>query len=244
MTEKEMKQSFGDEYPAAVTTEGMRLPLRHEGRFSRSYFSAEHKHGTEVSRFMDGSASITAADLLREWPDWTDAQRMEFCQSCCWLREQTDFPEILRFIMQHGSAEVWCAIAMDVASSLRQDEAFAMLVRALPATEVGQSSNISQAIALTKHPDAEATLRKRLDLLWSTPGLWESADFFNWVAFDATTCIAHLIELGAPPTDFADKARAISQHVCVQNQNSCRNFLSKHYTWLTEQKNGGTSEST
>src|SRR5688572_13442404 len=77
-----LKRKFGDEYPAAVVFNGIRMPLRRERRFSRSYHSDEHKTGIEVSRFMDGSAFITAGELQCEWPSWTDDQRMDFCQSC------------------------------------------------------------------------------------------------------------------------------------------------------------------
>jgi hypothetical protein len=229
----DLKKQYGDEYPAAITMDGIRLPLRRERRFSRSYHSDEHKMGSEISRFMDGSASISASELQQEWPNWTDDIRSDFCQSSCWLHEQPDFPEMLRFIMQHGEPEHWSGIALSVASQLPRDEAFDTLFRALRSTELGHSSNISQAIAHTKHPDADATLRRHLAALWSHPSLWENADFVNWVGFDVTTCIAHLIELGAAPTDFTEQVHRLSEHTCSHNRESCRNFLSKHYSWLT-----------
>jgi len=213
-------------------TDGIRLPLRSERRFSRGYHSDENKMGTEISRFMDGSASITASELQREWPSWTDDMRMDFSQSSCWLHEQADFPEMLRFIMQHGGPEHWSGIALSVASQLPCDEAFDTLVRALRSTELGRTSNIGQAIAHTKHRDAEATLRRHLAALWEHPALWDEADFINWVGFDATTCIAHLIGAGGPPSDFTAQVRRLSEHVCSHNRQSCRNFLSKHYSWL------------
>src|SRR5207245_5363734 len=113
--------------------------------------------------------------------------------------------EMLRFIMQYGNASHWSGVARSVASCLPQNEAFDILVRALHGTEIGQTANISQAIAGTKHPDAETTLRRHLAALWVHPGLWDAADFINWVGFDATTCIAHVIELGAPPADFVEQ---------------------------------------
>src|SRR6266516_3096005 len=145
-----LKKGFGDEYPAAVIVKGIRLPLRSERRFSRSYYSDEHKMGSEVSRFMDGSASITASDLQREWHTWADDQRMDFCQSCCWLHEQSDFPDVLRFIMQHSSTREWSGVALSVASHLPCEEAFDILLRALRTTDIGHTANITQAIAETK----------------------------------------------------------------------------------------------
>ena len=157
---------------------------------------------------------------------------MDFCQSSGWLHEQADFPEMLRFIMQRGSPGHWSGIALSVASCLPPQEAFDVLVRALHGTDIGQTANISQAIAHTKHPDAEATLRRHLVAVWAHPALWEDADFVNWVGFDATTCIAHLIEAGAPPSDFTNEVRRLSEHVCSHNRQCCRNFLSKHYSWF------------
>lgn len=228
----DLKKQYGDEYPAAVVVDGIRLPLSSERRFSRSYRSSEHKLGAEVSRFMDGSASMTASELQQEWPGWTEDMRSDFCQSSCWMHDQSDFSEMLRFIMEHGGPQDWSGIALSVASELPRDEAFDTLVRALRSTELGHSSNISQAIAHTKHPDAEATLRRHLAALWSHPALWDDDAFSNLVSFDVTTCIAHLIELGAAPTDFTEQVRRLSEHVCSRNRESCRNFLSKHYSWL------------
>ena len=234
MTSPDLKKQFGDEYPAAIVAGGIRMPLHQESRFSRSYESDDHKILHEISRFMDGSASISASELRREWPNWTDDMRMDFCQSCCWLDDQSDFPGMLRFIMQNGDPEHWSGIALSVASRLPRDEAFNTLVRVLRGTRPGSSSNISQAIAKTMHPEAEATLREHLAALWAAPVLWDNNDFLNWVGFDATTCIEHLIELGAPPSDFTEQVSRLSEHVCSGNRESCRNFLSKHYSWLIE----------
>lgn len=227
-----LKEMYGDEYPAAVVVDGIRLPLRQERRFSRSYESEDYKMGSEVSRFMDGSASITASELQCEWHTWTDNQRMDFCESCGWLQEQADFPEMLRFIMQHAAPGEWSGVALSVASHLPRDEAFDILLRALHTVEIGHSSNIGQALAITKHPEAELALRRHLDAIWAHSELWDDTEFLNWVAFDATTCIAHLIELGAAPGDFEERVRRLARHICVHNRDSCRNFLSKHYGWL------------
>ena len=226
------KKLYGEEYPTAVMMDGMRLPLHRERRFSRSYRSDEHKMGTVISRFMDGTASITASELQREWPSWTDDTRTDFCQSSAWLCEQPDFPEMLRFVMQHGESKHWSGIALNVASHLPLEEAFDTLVRALARAELGRSFNLFQAIAHTKHPEAEVALRNHFEALWSHPSLWQNDAHINWVGFDLTTCIAYLIELGAPPSDFVEQVRRLSEHVCSRNRDSCRNYLSKHFSWL------------
>ena len=231
MTMEQMKKAYGEEYPAAVVHDGERLPLFRESRFSRLYQA--NKMGCEISRFMDGSASMTFLTLQHEWPSWSANERSDFCQACCWLHEQADFPDMLRFIMQHGDSQDWAGIALSVAGHLPCQEAFDLLAGALRRTEINPASNIAQGIAATKHEQAERFLRDHLDTIWNHGKLWDDADFTNWVAFDATTCIAHLIELGAAPGDFEDRVRRLSKHPCKGNRNSCRNYLAKHYAWLS-----------
>lgn len=227
-----MKSYFGDEYPAAVTFDGVRMPLVTERRWTRSYAAKDRKMWHEVSRFMDGSAAITFPEFAREWPTWSERERQNFCGACSWLHQQADYPDILRYIMQHGGPDDWSAIANSVGTRLPRDEAFDLLTRVLRSTDLGSASNISQGISLTKHPEAESVLRAHLSALWSHPSLWQDDDFTNWLAFEATTCIAHLIELGAFPADFGEQVRELSKHVCSGNRDSCRNLLQKHYSWL------------
>ena len=232
MYAKQLKRFYGKEYPAAVVVDRVRLPLQKERRFSRSYYLAKRRMGSEVSRFMDGTASITLTQFQAEWPTWTEGERLDFCENCCWLSGQSDFPDMLRFIVKHGCHDDWSAIALPIASDLPRDEAFKTLLGMLRKAKAGKASNLAQGIAQTKHPKAERTLRKHLQSIWAHKSLWGDDKFINWVAFDATTCIAHLIEIGASPSDFQDQVRQLSQHVCCGNRNSCRNFLSKHYSWL------------
>ena len=182
---------------------------------------------------MDNSASLTYAQLEAEWPAWTEDERLDFCNACSGLHEQADFPDMLRFVMAHGAPREQSAVALSVASRLPQAEAFDLLVRALHGLGPG-ASNITQAIAVTRHADAVPTLRAHLQQTWAHPGLWDDADFINWVAYDATTCIAHLIDLDAPPDDFEDHVRRLAGHACAGNRRSCRHVLSKHYRWLGE----------
>ncbi len=232
-----MKSYFGDEYPAAVTFDGVRMPLVTERRWTRSYAAKDRKMWHEVSRFMDGSAAITFPEFAREWPSWSERERLDFCGACSWLHEQADFPDILRYIMQHGGPDDWSAIANSVGTHLPQSEAFDLLTRALHSTDLERACNVSQGISLTKHPDAERVLRAHLAELWSHPSLWDDDDFNNWFAYGATCCIEHLIAVGAPPQDFTEQVRALAAHSCAGNRDSCRRFLSKHYPWLNDSTN-------
>ena len=227
MTSEELKKNYGDEYPAAVMIDGMRLPLRAERRFSRYYHSRELKHGCTVSRFMDGSASITAPELRAEWHKWTRTERLDFCQNCTGA-DEPDYPDMLRFIMEHGGPSDWSAIALSVAGNLPQPEAFDLLLRAFHSFDPGSGSNIGQAIAYTKDPRAEKILRERLDALWRHDQIWEDADFINWIAYEAMTTILHLIKLGANKKDFETAAGQLAKHRCEGIRDSSRR-LAKHY---------------
>lgn len=233
MGTQDFRKTFGPEYPAAIMHENIRMPLRRESRFARHYHSDQHKSGCHLSRFMDHSASITALELQRKWSNWPEELQMDFCQSCYWLFNQDDYPEMLRFIMRRGGQKHWSAIALEIASGLPQAEAFDILVCALRNTDLEHSSNVAQAIAKTKHPGAEAVLRGHLTKLWAHPSLWDDAEFINWFAFGATTCIAHLIEIGAPTADFAEQVRKLSQHVCPRNRSTNSERLSKHYSEMS-----------
>ncbi|HXI73603.1 MAG TPA: hypothetical protein VNN22_24940 [Verrucomicrobiae bacterium] len=235
MIPRDGKKIYGDEYPAAIVHDGMRMPLLWESRFSRHYQSDDAKLVVVDCRFLDGSASITAVELERDWASWTKDLRIDFCQQCRHLFGQSDFPEMLRFVMQHGSSEHWAAIALRVADHLPQQEAFDFLVQALQQAEIGRSSNITQGISATKHPSAETVLRKQLGLIWEHPALWDDSTFLNWVASDATNCINRLIEVGVSPADFAEQAQRLSQHVCSRNRDSWNRRLSKHYPEITLQ---------
>ena len=227
-----MKEEYGDEYPAAIVVDGIRFPLGRGGRFARRYRSNDDSMGYDISRLMDGSTSIDVAELQREWPALSETDRLDFCQGCSWLRDQPDLPDMIRYVLQQAGPKEWSAIALPVASHLPRDEAFDRLHQALHLVGIGRAANITQAMALTKHPEAELALRHHLAAILAHDGLWDDAEFVNWVAFDATTCIDHLIELGAAPVDFEEPVRRLASHVCARNCDSCRSFLAKHYGWL------------
>ena len=55
--------------------------------------------------------------------------------------------------------------------------------------------------------------------------------FTNQRAFDATCCIARLLELGALET-FEDKVWRLAAHLCAGNRNACSTHLEAYYPWL------------
>jgi hypothetical protein len=234
MNLSDLRKCYGDEYPAAVLHDGMRIALTEERRFSRVYYAKKEKIGVYISRFMDESTAMTSCQLQEEWAGWTESERNDFCNHFGWLSKQPDFPEMLRFIMEHGGPSEWSAAALGVAGGVPIDEGFEILLRALRTIDLAKSTNVVQAIAFTKHRDAKQTIHDHLELVWADPKLWDDDTFLNWLAFCATKCIAYLIQLGAPPREFEEQVRQLSKHPCSGNRDSCRQWLGKHYEWLSE----------
>jgi hypothetical protein len=103
MDDDELRECYGDEYPDAVTHDGVRMPLLRVDRFARHYYSVEASSGAVVSRFADGTAAMTFEQFKSEWPTWSLSERAQFCNECRWLRDQDDIPDMLRMIMARDS---------------------------------------------------------------------------------------------------------------------------------------------
>jgi len=96
----EFKEHFGEEYPAAMVFDGVRLPLREEHLFIRIYQGDDEKSRNRVCRFQDGSASINLSELQNGWPKWKQRDRRELSWHWRHLKDQPDFLEVLRHIMR------------------------------------------------------------------------------------------------------------------------------------------------
>jgi hypothetical protein len=231
MNAKELEKLYGAEYPKAVTMFDIRMPLINERRFARFYSSQEPKLSTEVSRFSDGSASISLEELRENWSSWPLEDKRDFCSACGELHEHRDFPDKLRFVMSHGDMWNWSSVANLVSYALPMEEAFLVLKAALDQTSSMQG-NLIQAIALTKHPNAAPLIREHVAQIWTRAGLWADDSFLNWTAEDAIHSIEHLIELGDNPADYEDKVRSLAEHVCAGNRDSCSRWLHQYYDWI------------
>jgi hypothetical protein len=131
MTEKELKEEYGPDYPERLIHNDLLMSLESETRFTRIYSADDQTEGYIVSRFMDGSATITIEELKREWEHWTKDEQIDFGQSCSWLHEQDDFADMIRYIAERAAAEVVGSIAGSLGAHLPRDEAFDLLGRAL-----------------------------------------------------------------------------------------------------------------
>lgn len=234
-------QGFGRDYPAALTKDGVRWPLERETRFIRYYRIPEPRlprQNTEfeISRFVDGTASLTLTQLETEWESWSAPDRMDFCRSIYDLQllEQPDLPAMVRFVVHHANPEELSCLAPQMECVFPPNETYALLEFALQNSGRSRISNIVQAMARTKHPDAEATVRRQLQSIWADSSLWSDASFVNWIALDALICIQALIQISARPEQFADSVRKLSKHSCTRIQKQCRSSFAEHYYWLNE----------
>src|SRR5262249_12782007 len=157
MNESDAKAQFGDEYPQAALLSGVRMPLCRERDFWRQFAEAGQRHVLEVSRFMDGSVSMTGAEFHAGWPEWPEGKRCDFCDHCAWLQGQPDFADMLRVILNEHDLGYTNRIALPVAGALPQEEAFARLCIALRTAD-SPTANLTQGIAATRHPGARAVL--------------------------------------------------------------------------------------
>lgn len=141
------KNCYGDEYPAAVVIDGIRLPLISERRFVRFYENSEARKWALIPRFMDGSAEMNLHELVTQWPTWSKRDRSDFCLASSFLSKQSDYLDVLRFVMKNGGSTEWGLLAGAIATNLPCDEAFELLDAALQVAKDSVAPlNISYAL--------------------------------------------------------------------------------------------------
>src|SRR6185503_19254467 len=126
---KQPSYRIGPDYPEFLEDEaGALMPLERERRWSRTYRHPTRRVRHHLSRFMDGSASMSLEELRAGWAAWSSADRIDFCTNARWLRNQSDFTDMLRFIAAEAKPMATSSIALSIATSLPRDEAFGILV--------------------------------------------------------------------------------------------------------------------
>jgi hypothetical protein len=202
-----------------------------ETRWTRIYALKDGEAGGYVvSRFLSGDATITVAQLGREWHTWSVADRIDFCQS--FSAGGDSVPErtnILRYVAIHGDHICWPAIANAVARHLPHDESMPILRAWCQTCSVGHGANYYQAVALTADPDAHDLLKKCFARTWLSTGLMDDADFMNWVAYDALCCVRSLLELNEDPTPYRSAYETLKLHPCRSLREDAQRWLCKYF---------------
>ncbi|WP_203546990.1 hypothetical protein, partial [Roseiconus lacunae] len=208
----------------AALLEGTRLTR--ETQWSREY---QHPDGTNAlldSRFRDRSATISYHQLSTDWASWSDAEKLDFCQSFCHYRGR-NFAKMLRFIVNNGNDLVWSTIAMPVAMTLPTNEAVAFLCDRIENSEIGTRANYFQGCWITKSNDTVPTLNDAINQIWRSPELMVPHSFCNWVTHDAIWCIDALVRLGEPKEQLLDHYNQLSRHPTMGTQ--AVKWLAEHF---------------
>ena len=207
--------------------DGQNLTLVRETPWLRHY--TEGQVGTFVdSRFRDGSATITLAELKRQWPRWTSAERSDFCLAF-WHGDVPERCDILRFLIENGDSSNHCMLALQIAVHLPAEESVPILIRWCEATTIGQGANFLQALGMTKSDEAAEVLQRRLARTWSRSDLMEEVDFCNWTAYDAICCMEALLRLGADPESLRAQYDQLLAHPFARTRAQAEQHLSEFF---------------
>ena len=205
-----------------------KMRLVKETRWHREYALEKPNEFFQESKFTDGTASITLEELQKEWPNWSEWERIDFCQEV-WVGQFPHLPDVIRFVMQHGNHETWSSIAFGIVDCLPPEESIPFLVRICRDDSRGGDTNLLAALAKTGAPEARMFLRSNLERLWADERLLMQEKHSNDVAADAVYCIQHLLELGEPAFEFVEKYQVLMNHPNESNREIVRNFLAKYF---------------
>jgi hypothetical protein len=205
------------------------MKLVRETRWRRDY-RQEGMEGIYIdSRFRDGSASITLAELEAEWPAWSSSERLDFAQQFR-RSDSSGHLEILRFMMRHGDTRIWSAIASTVVYWLPHEESAPFVLHAYSVCDPTKAANIVQALAKTGLPEAHKIVRNHLATLWAHPDLLKEDRKINHVACGAVYCLRHLLAMGESPEEFRAKFEVLLNHPCEFNRKQAVNLLGKQFS--------------
>jgi hypothetical protein len=181
------------------------------------------------SRFLDGTAAITLAELQKLWPSWNEDERLDFCRALACGADVTDVQSILRFLIMHSDRCVRSTIALNVAMRLPAEEAVLVLKGWCLADEIGQCANYFQALALTKDIGVLDFLRSCFRRIWNNEGLMARADFQNWMAFDAVCCLKEMLALGENAGALRSAYETLREHPDGGTQKQTEMWLSEYF---------------
>lgn len=207
------KRKPKDDYADYLAT----MKIVRETPWSREYRGKDDKTAFIVSRFRDGSCSITLDELRRKWPDWPLSEKVDFSQSFNHFQGEGR-ADIFRFLMKQSEHDVWSAIAGVVAITLPVGEVLPFLRNCCETCEVGRGSNYFQALWFAKSPDALGILQTSLDRIWKSPDLMKPEEFCNFIAFDAIWCIDALLRLGESTESLKSHYETLKRHPSMSPQ--------------------------
>ena len=204
------------------------MQLVKETRWSRQYEMDDLQTKLFESKFADGSATISVADLEQEWGGWSALERADFCQAVT----QARFPhlgDVLRFIMKNGDVASWESVANSIARNLPAEEAVPFLTDMCKTAPIGKGAKFYQALAVSRPAFVRDTLMGCLNRTWADSRLLSEDEVFDWVANDAVCLIEYLVQLGQNPNTLADKYKVLVRHPNNINKQSAISRLGQFF---------------
>jgi hypothetical protein len=216
--------------PREKTAAGKKWLLDRETRWTWIYRSDDKSPSYyHESRFLDGSASISLAELSRDWHSWTDREQLDFSLSIAHLKS-VEIPDILRFLVNNGCSAVVSNIASSIAHSLPANEAAQILIERCKNSPLGSGGNFFQALANTSNPNKIVILEDHLAQLLEHPHCWEKGEaYFNDIANEVVYRIGDLIRLGEPKEKFAHVYSKLKEHPHDFTRKITTNLLAKFF---------------
>jgi hypothetical protein len=78
-------------------------------------------------------------------------------------------------------------------------------------------------------PQTRTLLKQCLDRMWQSPELTNNADFMNWAACDAITCLEHLFLLNEAPASCRTQYDTLISHACERVRDDARHRLARFF---------------
>jgi len=195
-----------------------------ETEWTREYATADRKSYCYKSTFLDGEVSVTLETLVPRWHTWTEAEKLDFCNSFS-AAPPPNAEGIIRLLASDDSLIIRSSIANTVADQLPAEEAVALLAAWLEVASPGNLANYFQALSRTHHPRAHVVLEQYYLQLLDHPSLMEDAEWTNHVACDLVWCIENLLTIGTSPSKLARGYQALLTHPCKTNRKQVDKWL-------------------
>jgi hypothetical protein len=173
-----------------------------------------------VSKFLKPSFGISPASLKSNWFNWTQGEKLKFAAAFSARGElYGDDVDVLDFLMESGSPEIWTTLALLVSKHPNKDRAREFLLDRVNA-RIKPLANYYQALETLPHANTELALRESLKLdqaeLETVPVLSVWSDRFIYL--DYLSCCAALFRI-TEDERYRDILRGFLSHPEIEIRN-------------------------
>jgi hypothetical protein len=160
--------------------------LLRESKWSREYSTGPSGIVYE-SKFVTDGLKILPSSIKQEWDALSPEARRDFALAFCAGTESElsqDDQEILAFLMQDGTDEIWSTIATTLARHPDRDLALRFLLEQIQFSQYNLA-NYFRAVELLAHPEAVPILRRKYELIRRRfeTNRFESRSVGEWIEY-------------------------------------------------------------